>query len=75
MFAIRFSAKVLAIEEKFRQDYVSGTGADTIYNSVSLGWFVLYEGSYEALFAGTEKPDLAVGDTVTIRIRKDNGNS
>lgn len=69
-FAITYSTKVVDIFHKTKRIHVSGTGPDAIFNEESLGWFVLYEGSYEALHAGAEKPHLAIGDTVTITIRK-----
>ncbi len=37
---------------------------------VSLGWFVLFEGSYESLFVGNDEPkDLTPGTEVDIIIR------
>lgn len=38
---------------------------------VSLGWFLLLEGSQEQLFIGHEKPtDLSAGDEMEVTIRK-----
>lgn len=62
--------KVIELNEVFRKDYVSGHGPDAIFESVSRGWFVLLEGSYEALHLGFEKPNLAPGDEVEIIIRR-----
>lgn len=69
-FAIRINARVVEVFERKRKIWISGTGQDAVFNEVSDGWFVRYEGSFEALHVGEEKPDLAVGDTVTISFRK-----
>lgn len=34
------------------------------------GWWVRFSGSRERMYAGREKPDVEVGDLVTIRITK-----
>lgn len=61
---------VLNVEERKRSLHVSGTGADAIFRLESVGWFAQFEGSYESLFLGTEKPDLDKGDRVNITITK-----
>lgn len=34
------------------------------------GWFVHLEGSWESLFLGEDEPNLVVGDTIEVRIRR-----
>jgi hypothetical protein len=69
-FAISITVRVVEVFEKFQQRHISGTGKDWVCENVSIGWFVLYEGSYEALYVGAEKPSLAPGDTICITFRK-----
>lgn len=58
--------KVLKVEEGFEKVYVSGSGESAVFTKRSLGWFVTFEGSYESLFFGDEKPRLSVGKNVKI---------
>jgi len=39
------------------------------------GWFISLENSYESLFIGDEKPDLTVGQKVTVTISPEKGRS
>lgn len=65
------NTKVVRVEERFTTEYVSGSGVDVVNRQRSLGWFVQFEGSYEMLFLGHEKPDgLATGDAVKITVEK-----
>lgn len=64
--------KVNSIEQHWKRLHVSGFGPDAIFKNTSLGWFVHFEGSWEALYLGQEKPDLQTGDEVIITIRKAN---
>lgn len=59
---------VSSVEERFRNVYVDGFGDNAKYNKVSLGWYVHFMGSYEALYLGLEEPKLQKGDTVRITI-------
>lgn len=70
----RIRTRVLKIEHKHQITNVRKTGkplpdgkAELASDSVSLGWFVLFEGSWESIFLGFEEPkDLAVGQEVDI---------
>lgn len=64
---------IVNIEERFRTEYVSGYGSATVFNQVSLGWFILYEGSWEAIHVGYDKPSWKVGDKVKITMEKVDG--
>lgn len=67
-------AKIAKIEQKSEAVAAVPNGKNEqgkiIYNieRQDLGWFILMEGSHEYLFLGKEKPDLQVGQEVTIRI-------
>lgn len=62
--------KVERVTEHVVKQWVSGIGSEATFQSVSVGWFVTFEGSRESLFLGIEKPSLAKGDEVEITIRK-----
>lgn len=48
-----------------------GIPDSTIIETENLGWFIRVEGMLFAIGLGKEKPELKVGDKVTIAIRKD----
>lgn len=62
--------KVLKIEELFDRKYEGGFGNNTQFKSLSKGFFVSFEGSYEKLNLGFERPELKVGDKVKIVIER-----
>lgn len=64
------SVKVLKIEERKTSIWKSGVGSDAVFEDKSLGFFAQFEGSYESLFLGHEKPNLKAGDTVDITITR-----
>lgn len=65
--AIKIHTAVVSIEEIAKIERVTKDGVPTLAN---LGWFVLFTGSHERLYVGTENPGLAKGDEVEIIIRK-----
>ena len=65
---IKFTAKITRIEEKFDKQHVKGVGPDALFVTVSQGWFVSFEGSYEAIFIGMDKPTAMVGDPALLEI-------
>lgn len=60
--------KVVKVEQRNRlvRTYKDGS---TVY--ADLGWFVVFEGSREALRIGDDEPDLKVGQMVTMAIQGD----
>lgn len=68
---VYIKTKVKRVWEEFEKKYVSGMGPDAIFTEISKGWFVAFEGSYEALFFGHVEPNFKVGDKVKIRIEHD----
>jgi len=68
---VRFAwtARVLSVEEKFRDVHISGTGPEAVMGKESLGWFVRISES-SAIRVGTEKPGLQPGDTVKLTMEK-----
>ena len=65
---IKFTAKVVKIEEKFEKTHIRGVGPDAEFKDVSLGWFVSFQGSYESIHVGFEKPTTKFGDIATVEI-------
>lgn len=63
-------SRVVNTFEKKTPQYRGGIGSEAAFVDVSRGWFVHLEGSWEALYLGQDKPDLAAGDEVVIQIRK-----
>lgn len=73
---LRIPTRVKKLEEHFTQKNWRKDGNDTLFDNVSLGWYVLMEGSREHLFVGPTKPEgLEVGDTVFIIIAKKGAKS
>lgn len=66
---------VLDIRERHNEVWQSGVGKDAKFKSQSLGYFVLLEGSYEAIHLGAEPPELKIGDRVKITIEKEASNA
>lgn len=62
--------QVVEVKEHFRQQWVRGHGKDAEFIAVSLGWFVWFKGSFEALYLGDREPPFKSGDTVSIILRK-----
>jgi len=67
---IRIPTRVLKLEERNRIVSARKNEDGTVtFRHENLGWFVHFEGSYEALFVGFEKPEeLAPGIEVDILI-------
>lgn len=66
----RIPTTVQILEERFKNQWVSGQGDGAIFESVSLGWYIQFTGSYEGLYLGLKKPAFEVGDAVNIIIEK-----
>jgi hypothetical protein len=55
---IRIPTRVMKLVEESRVvSSRKGEGDTVLCTSETLGWFVHFEGSYEALFVGFEKPE------------------
>jgi hypothetical protein len=68
---IRIPTRVKKLEEKKRISYSrKDKNGEAITIMENLGWFVHFEGSWEALFVGYEKPEgLETGSEVDIIIQ------
>lgn len=70
MYEIVIPTKVVRVEKRFRDIYISGYGKDAIFHPQDLGWWVLLEGSHEALYVGEEQPWFKEDDLLETVIRK-----
>lgn len=59
--------KVVRVWEHFQDKHISGVGPEAVFAKIFNGWYVAFEGSYEALYFGMEEPDFKVGDLINIR--------
>lgn len=59
-------ATVATVHEEFGSKYIGGAGEDCVFKRYSLGWYVTFSGSHEALFFGHTKPNFNPGDKVKI---------
>lgn len=59
-----------SVESIERMDRIRSVSKEGVPVMVDLGWFVLFQGSHEWLYVGTENPGLVKGDEVEITIRK-----
>ncbi len=60
------------ISERFKEEYVSGVGADALFKKVSQGWYVWFHNSHELLYMGDNPPpNWNEGDTVKITFTKE----
>lgn len=66
---IKFTARVLSVEERFKKTYIDGVGADAQFIDKSLGYFAVLEGSYEALYIGDSKLDIVIGSEAVVGVR------
>lgn len=65
-------AQVVKVEERFEKlNYRLNEQGKWTNDDISLGWFVSFEGSWEAVYFGTEKPDLVKGQMTTHTIEGD----
>lgn len=72
---IKFKALVLSIEERFKKRYIpdSGMGDKAQFDNISQGFFVVLDGSREALHIGESNPGIRVGSVAKIEISFDLG--
>lgn len=68
--AYTVQARIKNLEEKFGRQWVGGIGKDAVYVNVSRGWFINFEGSFESLYFGPDKPHWQEGDEIKITFAK-----
>lgn len=66
---LRYPDRVKRVEERLRKVHVSGAGVNAVMDSVSEGWFIVFD-SGMTLNAGTTMPDFSVGDPIRHTIEK-----
>ena len=68
MARIAFYSKVVSIEKHIKDVYVEGLGDQAKFRQENKGYFMLLEGSYEAIHIGFDAPTFKVNDRVKIII-------
>jgi hypothetical protein len=68
-----FRTRIITIKEHFESKNwrleVQGDGSKLpVCDEKSIGWYIKLEGSWESMYVGLEKPDLAEGQAVTVSI-------
>lgn len=61
---------VARVYEHKSNRYISGHGDNAAFREISHGWFVSFEGSFESVRFGDEKPPWEVGDTIDVTFQK-----
>jgi len=67
---ISFYSQVVRIEKHSDKVYDSGVGENAIFHEVDRGYFMLMDGSHEAIHIGFGEPMFKVGDKVKITIQR-----
>ena len=60
---LRYSDRVKRVEERFRYEYFSGSGDNTITTPVSEGWWIIFHSGL-TLPCGPSRPDFTEGQSV-----------
>lgn len=68
-----FLSRVVRVEERIDEKWLEGMGPNAKFAPVSRGWFVLLDGSHEAIHVGYEKPSFNPGDNVRVTIERNHG--
>lgn len=64
----KIKTRVKSVERLERTVSAHMVGGTAIMTKEDLGWFVCFDGSWEQLHLGSEKPNLKVGQLVEITI-------
>ena len=63
-------SKVVSIDRYEVDSYQGGLGEDAKFAKVDRGYFMLLEGSHEAIHIGFDPPPFRVGDTIKITFER-----
>lgn len=68
---LRIPCRVRDLSERFVKTNWRKEGDVATFDTISIGWYVWFEGSFESNFVGVTKPDgLEIGDTVYMILAK-----
>ena len=70
MTRIAVYSTVLKVENRVTSKWSHGVGDKAVFVDESIGFYVLLEGSHEAIHVGFEPPGFATGDRVKITFEK-----
>jgi hypothetical protein len=61
---------VVRVENRVSKKYSHGVGENAVFTDTSLGYYVVFDGSHEAIHVGYEPPDFRTGDRVKITFER-----
>lgn len=67
---ICFYSHVVKVEHVMKEVYYSGIGDEAKFTKEDQGWFILLDGSHEALHVGFDEPRFKVGDRVKVTLER-----
>ena len=73
MAKIAFYSRVKLIRRLDKRVYLGGSGETAQFGADDMGYFVLLEGSHEAIHVGFEKPEFRIGDRIKVTMETVNG--
>lgn len=73
MTRIVFFSRVVQIIHRTRRVWVSGLDENAKFRQEDEGYYMLLDGSYEALHVGFDMPEFRVGDKIKVTMEKVNG--
>jgi len=69
-FNYTVATQVKRVWERIEKVHLHGAGLEAVFQDQSFGWYVAFDGSYEALYFGPTKPDFNVGDKIKISFER-----
>ena len=66
---LRYPCTIIRVEERWNQQYESGSGDKTIFKSVSTGWWIVLNLGI-SLPCGLSKPSFNPGDHIRLSVEK-----
>ena len=73
MAKIAFYSRVKLVKKLERRVYLGGSGESAKFGADDMGYFVLLEGSHEAIHVGFEMPEFRTGDRIKVTMETVNG--
>ena len=67
-------SEIVRIELRKQKRWVSGLGDKAIFQDHPLGYFMVLDGSHEAIFIGHDEPTFTQGDKIKITFERVGGD-
>lgn len=69
MTSYRFPVTISDVFERKVQKHVSGAGPEAVFSSDSAGWYLRINDNL-SIYVGMQKPDLAPGDKMVMKLER-----